>query len=266
MKMLIDSHCHLEDWIQAQQLDALLEAAAQNRVKSFVTVGTRPYDWSLYRSTALQYPMIKFTAGLHPTEIGQNWEEQLAQLPQFLTEAVAIGEIGLDFHDMPADELERAVYAKTQMLVFEKQLRLAQQFNLPVVIHCREAFEVLIEVLQYVKFDFHRVLFHCFVEGPQAAEWLVSKGAFLSYSGIVSFKNAQVVRDSLALTPLHQLLVETDSPFLAPVPHRGKKNSPVFLLDIAQLVAELRGIGLDELCESEKNNAQTFFQTQWNFC
>ncbi|MDR2769616.1 MAG: TatD family hydrolase [Puniceicoccales bacterium] len=261
--MLIDSHCHLEDWVKTNQIEKILAEAHEQDVQKFVTVGTQPEDWHIYASLASRYNCIQFCAGLHPLNIQENFEVQLEQLPTFLSHAIAMGEIGLDFHQLPHDKSEQIVYAKRQIVVFEKQLRLAQKHNMPVVIHCRDAFEIVGEVLKYTRFDLHNVLFHCFTGTPQEAEYLLAAGAFLSYAGVVTFKNAQAIQNTILATPLDRILVETDCPYLAPVPYRGKTNTPALLPYTARHIASLKQMDFQAFCEMTVQNTQTFFRTCW---
>jgi TatD DNase family protein len=261
--MLIDSHCHLEDWVKTNQIEKILAEAYQQDVHKFVAIGTRLEDWQIYTSLASHYKCIQFCVGLHPLNIKDNFEVQLEQLPTFLSNAVALGEIGLDFHQLPGNKSEQVMYTKQQIVVFEKQLRLAQKYNMPAVIHCRDAFEVVCEVLKYVRFDFHSVLFHCFTGTPQEAEYLLAMGAFLSYAGVVTFKNAKSVQNTLLATPLDRILVETDCPYLAPVPYRGKTNTPALLPYTAKHIAALKQIDFQTFCEATVKNTQTFFRIRW---
>ncbi|MDR0646960.1 MAG: TatD family hydrolase [Puniceicoccales bacterium] len=261
--MLIDSHCHLEDWVKANQIEKVLAEACEQDVQKFVAVGTQLADWQIYASLASHHKCIQYCVGLHPLNIRDDFEVQLEQLPTFFPNAIAIGEIGLDFHQLPSHKSEQITYAKHQIVVFEKQLRLAQKYNMPVVIHCRDAFEVVCEVLRYSCFDFHSVLFHCFTGTPQEAEYLLTAGAFLSYAGVVTFKNAQAIQNTLLATPLDRILVETDCPYLAPVPYRGKINTPALLPYTAKHIAALKQIDFQTFCEATVQNTQVFFRTHW---
>lgn len=261
--MLIDAHCHLEDWIVKDQVEDVLAEAQANDVQGFVLGGTRPKDWHLYSDLAKKYSAVRFCVGLHPSEIKDNFEEQLSALNPYLKQAIAIGEIGLDFSQLPENKAEKIACCRRQIVVFEKQLRLAKEYSLPIVIHCREAMDTTIAVLDYVDFDFSRILFHCFSGNVNEAKNLFLRGAYLSYSGILTFKSAASMRESFLATPTKRFLVETDCPFLAPVPYRGKTNRPALLRHTAEFAANLRGMPLEDFKNCTVDNTQRFFGSVW---
>jgi TatD DNase family protein len=195
--------------------------------------------------------------GIHPLEITDAWEAHLEQLRTFLPKAVALGEIGLDFHNL--FDIAHVAQMKLQMKVFERQLRLAAHYQLPVVINCRDAFFAIREILEYAHFDVQRVLFHCFVEDAQAAEWILSRGGMVSYSGVLTFKRCGNTPITAAMADLNHIVVETDSPYLAPVPFRGQQNSPEYVRHVVAKLAEVKQLPYDVCAAATVRNAQRFF-------
>ncbi len=191
------------------------------------------------------------TAGVAPHNVVETTEEDLADVRAALDEpeVVAVGEIGLDYHyDMPPDR---------QRDLFGRQLDWAVEADLPVVIHSREAEADVIAMIR--QHGNSRGVIHCFTEGPKMAEAAVSLGFFVSFAGIVTFKSAQDLREIAASVPLDRILVETDSPYLAPVPHRGKRNEPAFVVEVARMIAELHGTDLEEVERVTTANVRRLF-------
>ena len=227
---LIDSHCHLADFYRNGTLDAALERAGTAGVQQFITIGTSTADWSLYRELAAGHPgKIYYTVGLHPSDIEEDWEEQIKQVSKYFscdTPPVAIGEIGLDHFYLPDSAAEAAVIKDHQKEVFERQLSLASQLGCPVVIHSRKAFDDCVRVIDDSGNDWSKVLFHCFDHGPGGIQAINEFGARGSFTGIITFKNGHSERQAALAQGIDLIMVETDSPYLAPVPKRGKPNEP----------------------------------------
>ncbi len=255
--MLIDVHAHL-DMLEEGPLETLRKAKAAG-VAKIVTIGTEPKDHQFVLDTARQfYPDIYCTLGVHPHQ-GMLWTEEVGSwIENHLgeREVIAVGEIGLDYYynQSPVDE---------QRLAFRKQLEIAARHKMPVQIHTREADQDTFEILS----DFRGQvtgLIHCFTSSQKLAEQCLDLGYNISFSGIVTFKNAESLRETCKIVPLHRLHVETDSPFLAPVPNRGKKNTPAFVVHTAELVAKLKGISIEELSRATNENARQLFpKIQW---
>lgn len=254
--MLIDAHCHL-DHLGEQGAEAFLSSMEERGLKGLIASAPRRDDWSFYAQLASQCPQLKVCYGIHPLEITEQWEEDLYYLENYLNHAVALGEIGLDFNRIFT--IEHAQILKLQMKVFERQLALAKRKNLPVVIHCRDAFTILKEILIYSKIDLSRVMFHCFVEDEAAAEWILSQGGYLSFSGILTFKKPGFTLKTAQLAPLNRIFAETDTPYLAPVPHRGQTNSPEYVRYVVEKLAEIKNISYEQCCEQLKVNVRSFF-------
>ena len=191
------------------------------------------------------------TAGVAPHHVLETDEDDLVSVRAALTEdvVVAIGEIGLDYHyDMPADR---------QRELFGRQLDWAVELDLPVVVHSRKAENDVLAGLR--EHGCSRGVIHCFTEGPGMATEAVELGLYVSFAGILTFKNAEDLRDIAARVPLERILIETDSPFLAPVPHRGKRNEPAFVVEVAKTIAELHGTSVEEVERTTSENVRALF-------
>jgi TatD DNase family protein len=192
------------------------------------------------------------TAGVAPHHVLETDEDDLAAVRALLDEreVVAVGEVGLDYHyDMPA---------KAQRRLFGRQLEWAVARDLPVVIHSREAEDDVLAGLR--DHGCSRGVIHCFTEGPAMAEGAVELGFYVSFAGIITFKSARDLRDIAARVPLERILVETDSPYLAPVPHRGRRNEPAYVVEVARMIAELHETGVDEVERITAANARALFR------
>lgn len=225
---LVDSHCHLDSKVFHADLSAVIDRARQAGVGTLVNV-------SMDVGLAEAHDFIWAVAGVHPHEAAQATDAEFERVRElsFHPKVVAVGEIGLDYHyDFSPRETQRAV--------FVRQLEIARASGKPVVIHTREAWDDTVAILR----DHWRGggIFHCFSEGPREAETAVEMGFHLSFSGIITFPNAQNVREAARLAPAGRLLVETDAPYLAPDPHRGKRNEPAFVAYTAARLAALRGV------------------------
>ena len=236
-----DHHCHLEP----ADVPAVLAAAQAVGVERFVNVGTDESSTIAALAVAGQFlGTVWATAGLHPHEArhGWDWIEPLLvsntrQPVGGSSRLVAVGECGLDyFYDLSEREIQRSAFAA--------QIELAHRFDLPLVIHSRDAWDDTFAILDREGIP-RRTVFHCFTGGVGEAEACLQRNAFLSFSGIVSFKNAVEVRAAAAHCPLDRLLVETDSPYLAPVPHRGRPNQPAFVAHVGSAVAKAKDLHVD---------------------
>jgi TatD DNase family protein len=247
-----DTHAHL-DRLDKTPAEAVAECLAAG-VDRIITIGTHPEDLPIVLSLAESHaPHVFCTLGVHPHDAQAFSDDVEVFLRSNLTHprVVAVGEIGLDFHyeHSPRDTQEKA---------FRRQLDLAVEFGLPVEIHTRDAEEDTVRVLREYGGAVRGVL-HCFTGTPWLAERSLDLGLDLSISGVVTFKNAESLRAIVKNHPLDRLHVETDSPFLAPVPHRGQKNRPVWVTHVAQCVADLKGITLEELSSRVRQNTKRVF-------
>lgn len=257
----IDTHTHLEHEYPFSVDEYLANARAQG-VLSFVTIGTRPESLETLREFAEKYPDVYFTVGIHPHEAKDFNAEVEAKMRALSAhpKCVGIGEIGLDYH---YDHSPR----ETQKQALERQLELALEWNKPVIIHAREAEAELLESFgRFVEKKRKRTgdaspgIIHCFSGTRHFALECLKLGFYLSFSGIVTFKKADDLREIVREVPLERILLETDSPFLAPVPHRGKPNQSAYLIETAKAVALARGIGLDALSAATVANSRRIFR------
>jgi TatD DNase family protein len=247
----VDSHCHLPSL--SGGAEAALERARAAGVEGVVCVGTDLASSQESIEVAARHADVAATVGLHPhdaSKLGNEWEAlvSLASTPGI----VAVGETGFDFYyrHSAADEQEAA---------FRAQIGLAHRLGRALVIHTRDAWDDTFRVLDDEGVP-DRTVFHCFTGGPDEAQRALSLGAYLSFSGIVSFKNAANVRAAAMLTPIDRMLVETDAPYLAPVPHRGRENEPAWVADVGAALATATGLSVDEIAAATRANTETVFQ------
>ena len=231
-----DSHCHLYD-TRGVSVDEVIAAARAAGVTTMVNVGCDAATTEQAIAVAATHDGIFATAGLHPHEAKHGVDTILPYLDD--PNVIAIGECGLDYfydHSPRPD----------QRLAFAAQIQLAHERSLPLVIHTRDAWEETFDILD-AEGTPERTIFHCFTGGPDEARQCLQRGAYLSFSGIVTFKTATDLHAAARLCPLERMLAETDSPYLAPVPHRGKPNRPAYVTHVVQALADLRGAPLDEV-------------------
>jgi TatD DNase family protein len=242
-----DSHCHLP--AAPDEAAALVGEAQAAGVTRLVAVGTDAGETRAAIANARSHPQVWATAGLHPHDARQALEPLVALLDQ--PEVVAVGECGLDYHyDHSPRDVQRAAFAA--------QVRLAHERGLALVIHSREAWDDTFDILA-AEGTPERTVFHCFTGGVDEARRALAVGAYLSFSGIVTFKGADDVRAAAAHCPLDRLLVETDAPFLAPVPHRGRSNRPALVPVVGAAVAAARGVDDAEVEAATWANAERLF-------
>lgn len=257
---MIDSHCHLDPGVFGgdEGVDAAVARALAAGVSRMVTVGSGYGFDSAARAVAVarRHPTcVRATVGLHPHDAKDFTDERFADLLAMaaLPEVVALGEMGLDFHydSSPRDQ---------QRAVFRAQLRAARDLGLPVIIHDRESAGETLAILDEEGAWAGGVLFHCYTGDVPTMEAIVARGGLVSIPGIVTFKNGETMRDVAARTPPDRLLVETDSPFLTPIPFRGRRNEPAHVAFVAQRVAEVRGMPVAELAAITAANTCRFFR------
>ena len=265
MTGIIDTHTHLESFHRKDLLDDALMAAANAGVSRMITVGTDLGDWNLYRDLAASKPgSVDFTVGLHPCSMDSDWEKAVAEIEAYFgderSKPVALGEIGLDrFHLPRKDEARAAEVFANQKAAFAVQLRIAKRLSVPVVIHSRGAFEECVAVIDESGVDWSKVVFHCFSEGPGEMAQLKERGGFGSFTGIITFKNAEPIREAALLQGLDRTMVETDAPYLAPMPHRGKPNEPAYVMHTAKFCADMFGVSEEAFADKTTARAIDFF-------
>jgi len=252
MTSFIDTHCHL-DKLDSTPEEAIIEAK-QAGVQRMVTVSVDEPSLDFVSSIVQQFPEVYGSVGFHPhdaAELTEDLEQKIRKLALEEKKLIAIGETGLDYHYMYSS-------AEVQQQVFSKQLLLAVELNLPVIMHSREAETDTLNILQEIPVPPLGVA-HSFTSSFEMAKTLIEMGWYIGINGIVTFKNAEDLREVVSWLPLDRLLLETDSPFLAPTPFRGKPNKPAHIPAIATFIAELRGISLEQLSEQTSANAQRLF-------
>lgn len=252
----VDSHCHLEFPEFEEDFEAILTRAIEANVKTLLSIGTRPAGWPKIRALAETHPEIFATIGLHPTDIEPellpDLAERLFQESQH-PRVVGFGETGLDFYHKPYD-------LDQQIQSLEAHCSAALKADLPVVIHTREAAAETTACLKKACARGRlRGVIHCFSENLSFAKDMLDLGFYISFSGIVTFKNATSCKEVARFVPLERLLIETDAPFLAPQPFRGKRNEPSFVIHTAQKIADLRGISLEKVAHQTTENFFTLF-------
>ncbi len=256
---LVDTHVHINFDVFQGNLSSLRQRWQDAGVVHLVHSCVEPEEFQGIQSLADRFPELSFAVGLHPLDVDKwqdNTAEQIRNLASSDRRVVAIGETGLDFYK--ADNYDR------QILALQAQLRIAKELDKPVIIHCREAAARLREVLV----DFWsnegqvRGVMHCWGGNEEETRWFLDLGFYISYSGIVTFKNAKQVQAAAKIVPRDRLLVETDCPFLAPVPRRGKTNEPSYVLHVAKKVAQLRQTDLETIAQQTTANACRLFNIQ----
>jgi TatD DNase family protein len=248
--MLVDSHCHLDFPDFADDLDGVVVRAKEAGIGWMLTISTHITKFDQVRAVAERFDNIWCSVGIHPHEAAREPETDALQL-QTLAEhpkVVGLGETGLDYFYEKSSREE-------QQRNFRSHIQAARETGLPLIVHARNADADTADILEeeYAKGAFPGLL-HCFSSGPELAKRALDLGFYISFSGIVTFKNAEEVRRVAKDVPLNQLLVETDAPYLAPVPNRGKTNEPAFTAHTASKVAELKGIEAEELANVTTNN------------
>lgn len=252
--LLVDSHCHLDDDRFSPDLADVIARAEQNGIGYMQTICTQISDFPIIHKLASEHQNIFCSYGIHPhhAETDVVSEDDIIRHGS-MDKVIGIGETGLDYYyeNSPRDAQKES---------FIRHIRAARKLDLPVIIHTRDADRDTIDIMEamYAEGPF-KALFHCFSSSPELAEWGISKGAYFSASGIITFKNGQVLRDVFTKVPADKLLVETDAPYLAPVPHRGQRCEPAHVRDTAALLADIRGVSLAELAEQTTQNFFNLF-------
>ncbi len=248
---MIDSHCHLDGPKFSADRDAVVDRALAAGVEAMVSIGTGegPPDLEAGIRMADRYPCVWTTVGVHPHDAAKAGDGTISSLEALVghPKVVAVGEIGLDYHyDFSPRDKQRAVFAT--------QIGLANRKGLPIVIHSREAWEDTFAILEAYWNPAAGGIMHCFSGGPKEAERSLAMGFHISFAGIVTYPKAADVQAATKIVPLDRLLIETDSPYLAPVPHRGKRNEPAFVTETARRVAELRGESVETVATATTKN------------
>jgi TatD DNase family protein len=254
---LVDSHCHLDDTQFDKDRTAVIERARQAGIKYMLAIGTGdgPPDLEAAVRLADSYPFIYASAGVHPNDAAKVDSNTFTKLESLLQHprVKAVGEIGLDYH--------WGVPKETQTPLFIHQLEIAAGARMPVIIHTRDAWADTIDILR-TRWQATGLpcIMHCFTGNSEAARECLDIGFHLAFGGVTTFPKAANVREAARITPADSLLLETDSPYLAPIPHRGKRNEPSFILYTAEIIAAVRGITLEELAAQTTANFEQLFR------
>ncbi len=253
--MLIDTHCHLDFPDFAPERDAVVARAQAAGVARMITISTHVSRYDRYREVAEAYDNVWFTVGTHPHQAHEEPEASVEQLVNFSKHerCIGIGETGLDYH---YDKAPRETAAR----VFRNHIAASRETGLPLIIHARDADDDVATILreEMGKGTF-KALLHCFTASRMLAETGLELGLYVSFSGVVTFKNSEELRAIAKDVPLERILVETDAPFLAPVPFRGKRNEPAFVASTAAVLADVKGISLDDMAHATTQNALRLF-------
>lgn len=253
---IIETHFHL-DYLKSFSQEEIIAKAKANNVERFITISVEPDNFDVVKELSEKFSEIYCTQGVHPHDAKLVTQDVLTKIrnAKNISKCVAIGEIGLDYHydNSPRDK---------QLWAFEEQLQIAVDLNLPVVIHTREAEDDTLAILKnFSKSLKKKGVLHSFTSKPELAQWAIDDGYHLGFNGIITFKTADEVRATVDMTPLNQILLETDAPFLTPHPHRGVENSPYYLPLVAQKVAEVKKVEYETVLKTCYDNSIRLFFT-----
>jgi TatD DNase family protein len=262
---MIDSHCHLNYKGLVEDQAAVLARARAAGVTAMLNISTREREWEAVIGLAEQQDDVWASVGIHPHEADEHKDVDAARLVDATVhpKVVAIGETGLDYYRMPSAKggtaEDDANYKRKQAAIFQQQLEVAAELKLNCVIHQRgETLDDTVALMQpFVGRT--RGVFHCFSSDVAALQRIRALGSLVSFTGIVTFKNGQNVRDAVAATPLGEFMLETDCPFLAPIPYRGKRCEPAYVKEIAETIAQVKDCSLEELSRATCDAAHAFF-------
>ncbi len=259
---LFDTHAHLDSFIKDASLANVLNNARAAGLEGIIAASNSPADWTDYeRVSAENEGFVNWGIGIHPEEIDQDSDLALDALTSYFAShaPIMVGEIGLDFFRLPKDKTKARDIVERQLQIYRRQLRLAVDMNVPVCIHARCAVDEAIDELKSLDFPAERAIFHCFAGSPSQLKRLNDMGGRASFTGIITYPNADEMRQCLREQPLDKTMFETDCPFLAPVPLRGKKNTPENVAFTVKAAAQILGIDADELAQISTQNAKAFF-------
>ncbi|OIN28734.1 TatD family hydrolase [Vibrio barjaei] len=253
--MFVDSHCHLDkldyEDVHLDIQDVIHKAKSAN-VEKLLSVGVTLGSFPKMLELIEPYSEVMASCGVHPLDVESDFSLELFKQYASHNRVVAIGETGLDYHYQP----ETAVLQKTR---FEQQVEVAVEVNKPLIIHTRNAREDTLAILKNGSADKCGGVIHCFTEDLPFAQAAMELGFYISISGIVTFRQAKELKEVVKELPLERLLIETDSPYLAPVPHRGKENQPAYVVEVAAYIAQLKGVSLKEVGEKTTQNYHDLF-------
>jgi len=252
---LIDTHCHLTFDDLARDIDAVLARSRATGVIEWVTVGTDPKENRKAIELSERFDNIYAAVAIHPHDAKTVTEDILQELKKLAQhkKVVAIGETGLDYHyDFSPREEQKKVFAE--------HLKIAAELNLPVIIHCREAFDETMQILEEYRSDIKNIVFHCFSGSAEQAKIVLDKDFYISFTGVVTFKNARIKQEAAKIVPLDELVLETDCPYMSPEPMRKQRiNEPALMIHTAKFLAELKGMDLTDFAKAVTATSRAFF-------
>lgn len=250
--MLIDTHCHLTyDFSSVGGANAVMERAVAAGVKYMICPTADPVDILPAIKLAHAHDNVFATIGIHPEHAGTNPADYITDEILGDSRVLAVGEIGLDYHELSADTRD------AQIELFERQLDMARRAGLPVAIHTRDAESDTFDILSRYP-DIYGVM-HCFTSGYDLAKKMLDRGYYFSASGILTFKNAADIRDTFSRIPIDRLVVETDSPYCAPVPYRGKICEPAYVIETTRVLSEIKNVSFEKMCDIVMENVKKLY-------
>lgn len=249
--MLIDTHTHIDMENFADRFDEVMQTAKDYGVEKVVIPGVEPSGFDRIIKLCEEYPDVYGAVGVHPEELNSYNEEAENKIKELLKhkKIIAVGEIGLDYY---WDKSQ----VKKQKEIFERQILIAKQAQKPILVHDREAHLDSFEILKKTNAAETGVVMHCFSGSPEFAQQCINEGFYIAIGGVVTFKNAKKVKEVAKTVPLDKLLLETDAPYMTPVPFRGKENQPAYVKFVAEEIAKLRGVSFEEIAEATTTNAK----------
>lgn len=252
--MIFESHAHYDDEVFDEDREELLASFGEKGIGTVINVGASLAGCKETVELTRQYPFIYGAIGIHPSEVGELHEDNFADLKKwcFLDKIVAVGETGLDYHWPEPDPALQKEW-------FERQLVLARQVKLPVIVHSREAARDTLEIMQAHRAGEIGGVIHCFSYAKEMAREYLNMDFYFGIGGVITFKNSKKLKEAVEYIPMEKILLETDSPYLAPEPNRGKRNSSLNLPYVAQAIADLKGISYEEVVRITEQNARKLF-------
>ena len=252
--MIFESHAHYDDEAFDTDREELLTSLEEHGIGTVVNIGASLAGSEATVKLAEKYPFIYGAVGVHPSEVTELTEEGMARLRSLCghEKVVAVGEMGLDYHYPEPD-------AALQKKWFERQLDLAKEVRLPVIIHSREAAKDTLDMMRALRAEETGGVVHCFSYTKEMAREYLDMGYYFGIGGVITFKNAKKLKEAVQYIPMEKILLETDSPYLSPEPHRGERNSSQNLPYVAEAIAELKGISCEEVVEVTEKNAKKLF-------
>ena len=251
---MIDSHCHLNFPSLSGDIDNIINRCKDNGIKKLLTINTNPKDFQEHLNLIQEYDNIFIAYGIHPQEVNNKSNLFIKDIEKNITNSklVAIGETGLDYY-------HSTEFKNHQIKIFESHIEASIKFDLPIIIHQRSSEDDIINILKNYKKNKLNIVFHCFTGSKTLLDFCLKNNYYISLSGIVTFKNAKNLRDIIKNVSMDHLLIETDSPYLAPMPMRGKENEPSFIKYTAEFLANFYSMNLDEFIKITDNNFYKLF-------